>query len=335
VALTFSLPPIVRFINCFVWLGLLLCSPALAQRNRLQLIRVSEDNDGLNTQGKISDREYTNGTRIDVLYSKNTKPRFLSALLFPIAAKANNMYSVGITHLMYTPTNIKQKSVDRNDRPYTAVLYATHGLTSVDSVRKQRLTTELGLGVLGKAALGEELQVWVHRQLGFDEPQGWRYQLPTDFALNYLVQYEKQLLQPAPGLQILGLLSANVGTLSNNLNAGLMVRAGLLGNYFTNFERPIGNQLPSYRKLQLYAFLRPTIRFLLDDSTLQGGFFTRNTAYYVLDNNLLNRSVTQFELGAVVTRNRLGVSISERFISPTFKGVSSQEVGNITLFIGI
>ncbi|WP_338868412.1 lipid A deacylase LpxR family protein [Spirosoma sp. SC4-14] len=318
-----------------LWLALLLCLPAQAQRNRLQLIRISEDNDGLNTQGKISDREYTNGTKIDILYTKNTKPRLLSALLIPIAASANNMYSVGLTHLMYTPTNIKQKSVIRNDRPYTAVLYATHGLTSADSVRKQRLITELGLGVLGRAALGEELQIWVHRQLGFDEPQGWRYQLPTDLLVNYLIQYEKQLFQPSAGLQALGMMSANVGTLSNNINAGLMVRAGLLGNYFTNFERPAGNRSPSYRKRQLYAFMRPTLRLLLDDSTLQGGFFTRSRAYYVLNNKLLNRSVAQLEVGAVLTRNRLGLSVSEKFISPTFKGVPSQEVGNITLFFGL
>jgi hypothetical protein len=259
----------------------------------------------------------------------------LSALLIPIASQANNLYGIGLTHLMYTPTDIKRKTIVRGDRPYTAVLYVSHSLTSADPVRKQRLTTELALGVLGKAALGEELQEWVHRQLGFDKPQGWPYQLPTDVVVNYQIQYEKQIVQLSPYLQLLGLASANAGTLSNNINAGLLFRAGLFSNYFINYERPTADKPPGYRKFQLFLYGRPVVRLLLDDSALQGGIFTRNQADYVLTSGLMNHSFVQLECGAVLTRNRLGVSFSERWISAQFAGAPTQQIGNITLFVGI
>jgi lipid A 3-O-deacylase len=334
----FRLTLAANALNRLAWLllGFFLTYPALAQRNTLQLIRISEDNDGLNTRREISDRQYTNGTRLEVFYTKQTKRRFLSALLIPLAGQVNNMYSIGLTHLMYTPTDIKKKTIIKGDRPYTATLYATHALTSSDPENKQRLTTELGLGVLGRAALGEELQLWIHRQLGFDKPQGWQHQLPTDVVINYLIQYEKQLVQPSANLQVLGLLSTNLGTLSNNVNAGLIVRAGLFSDYFSNYERQTSNQrINPYRKFQLFFFVRPTVRFVMNDSVLQGGIFTHRQADYVLNSDFLNHAFMQVEYGGVLMHNRLGISFSEKLITPQFKGAPSQQVGNITLFVGI
>ena len=326
-----------RFLYLIISLSLIL--PASAQRNKLQLLRISDDNDAFNDRGVISDQQYTNGTRIDVFYTKTAKPRLLSVLLIPIAGRANNLYGIGLTHLMYTPSNLTRNDVIRGDRPYTAVLYATHSLTSSDPVHKQRLTTELGLGVLGKAAFGEQIQTWVHQELGFNKPKGWSHQLPTDLALNYLIQYEKQLAQPSPTVQILGLLSTNLGTLTNALNAGITLRAGIFNDYFSNYEQPAvspdAGSRSHYRKFQLFFFMGPTARLIINDSVLQGGIFTHNQADYALNRDLLTHGVVQVEYGVVASRNRLGLSFSEKLITAQFAGAPLQQFGNITVFIGL
>ncbi|MVM37803.1 DUF2219 family protein [Spirosoma sp. HMF3257] len=327
-----------------VWLmiGLFLTLPGMAQRNKLQLLRISEDNDALNARREVTDREYTNGTRIDVFYTKTAKARFLSALLIPIGEnphEVNNLYSIGLTQLMYTPSDITNKEVIRTSRPYAALLYITHSLTSSDPIHHQRLTTELDLGVLGKAAFGEEVQTWFHKQMGYNKPEGWSHQLPSDVVINYLIQYEKLLVQPSPNLQILGLLSTNVGTLNNNINAGITFRAGIFSDYFSNYERPAivegVHHAPNYRKVQFFFYMRPVARLVMDDSILQGGFFSHDRAQYVVDRDLLKRAFVQFEYGAVLSRNRLGVSFSEKLITPQYEGAPSQQVGNLTLFIGL
>lgn len=329
--------------------ALLLAMPGLAQRNKLQMLRISEDNDALNVRREATDREYTNGTRIDLFYTKNTRPRFLSALLIPIGAHpdgddtgagaVHNLYSIGLTQLMYTPSDIRREDVIRTSRPYTGVLYATHGLTSSDPAQQQRLSTELGLGVLGKAALGKETQIWIHDLFGYGKPQGWKHQLPTDVVINYLIQYEKLIVQPSPNLQIIGVMSTNVGTLHNNINGGIMFRAGIFGDYFSTYERPpVGrpaDYLPHHRKFQFYFFMRPVGRLVMDDAILQGGFFTHNSAEHVIDRDKLKRGFVQFEYGTVLSHNRFGISFSEKLITTQYEGAPSQQVGNLTLFIGL
>lgn len=338
--------------------GLLLAAPGLAQRNQLQLIRISDDNDGLNMRRQISDAEYTNGTQIDVFYTKSARPRFLSALLISLkpqsnepatnapeapgragASGADNLYSVGLTQLMYTPADINKKDILRGDRPYTAVLYGTHSLVSADPVGQQRLTTEISLGVLGKAALGQQAQTWVHEQLGFNTPKGWAHQLPTDVVINYLVQYEKRLIRFSPSVEVLGLASTNLGTLTNAFHAGFTVRAGIYSDYFSNYERPGIRKGASpgarYHKVQAFFFVRPVAHLILTDSALQGGVFTRNEADYVLAPSLFTHEYVQFEYGFVLARNRLGISFSERDLTPQFKNAPSQQIGNLSLFIGL
>ena len=138
-------------------IGLLIPIPGSAQRNKLQYLRITEENDALNIRRETTGREYTNGTRFDLFYTKNTPPRFLSALLISVngrGGEANDIYNIGLTQAIYTPSDISKKEVIQTSRPYTGVLYVAHGLTSSDPEHQQRLLTEIGLGVLGKAALG-------------------------------------------------------------------------------------------------------------------------------------------------------------------------------------
>lgn len=319
-----------------LWLAI---GTVVAQRNKLQFLRVYEDNDAFNPRNEVTDREYTNGAKLDIFYTKHAKPRFLSALLIPIAGQVDNLYGVGLTQLMFTPADITRKDISYGDRPYTGVLFFSHSLASSDHVNHQKLTTELGLGVLGRASLAGETQIWIHKNLGFTKPEGWDHQLPTDVMINYMIQYEKLVVQPSPNLEIIGLLGANVGTLYNNLNVGLTFRAGLFSDYFSNYERPAvqegASHTKDYRRFQFFFFMRPTARLVMDDSMLQGGFFTHDRAEYVMDRDLINRANIQFEYGFILGYNRFGVSFSEKLRTAEFSGGPNQQIGNLTLFIGL
>ena len=312
----------------------------LAQRkNTWQYLRIYEDNDAFNPRNEVSDRQYTNGTKIELFYTKHTKPRFLSSLLIRASDKADNLYGVGLTQLMYTPSDLTRSDISYGDRPYTGVLYLSHSLISSDQARQQKITTEFDLGVLGKAALAGETQIWVHKQLGFNRPMGWDHQLKSDVVINYLIQYEKEIIQPAKNLEIIGLLGANVGSLYNNLNAGITFRAGLLNDYFSNYERPTADQKasrpPGYRKTQFFFYMRPIARLVMDDSTLQGGTFTNSKEEYVIDRDLITRINVQFEYGFVLLHNRLGVAFSQKLRTAEFDGGPNQQYGNLILFIGL
>lgn len=186
------------------------------------------------------------------------------------------------------------------------------------------------------------MQTWYHGLIDSPKPQGWDHQLPTDIVLNYLIQYEKLLVQPSPNLQVIGLLSANVGTLNNNINAGITFRAGIFNDYFLTYERLVSSRAmgatgdsPTYRRFQFYFYMRPIGRLVMDDSILQSGFFTHDSAEHVVDRDLLNRGFVQFEYGTFVGYKRVGVSLSEKLIITQYTNAPSQQVSNLTFFFSL
>ena len=171
------------------------------------------------------------------------------------------------------------------------------------------------------------------------KPKGWDNQISSDIILNYFIDYERQILRPSTNLEIIGDIMANAGTLSNNIGLGIKFRAGLFNNYFSNYERPtfkddrIGQS--DMKKFQCFFFMKTTGIAVMDDATLQGGFFTHNSSPYKLGKDSVSRFYMQYEYGIVIAQKRLGLSFSEKIRTPDFEGTYAQQVGNITLFIGL
>ncbi len=166
------------------------------KKNDLKILKLSWDNDFFNLRGEGTDRGYTNGLNLEVYYTKHVPPRFLSKLLMTVNDSSDNIYGWGLTQKLYTPIDISKEEIQAGDRPYAGVLFLSHVLISSDHVKKQKLTTSVSFGVIGKYAFGEEVQTWVHDLIHYQRPKGWDNQIANDIVLTYYINYEKKYSVP-------------------------------------------------------------------------------------------------------------------------------------------
>lgn len=260
-----------------------------------------------------TDRYYTNG-----LVFKYTAPGLavipVSRLMLPPGHNTIVHASVSLHHAMFTPFTTKNPPLLDGDRPYASTLYLRYSQTQENAAAGMLLYSALDAGVIGDAALGKYLQKSVHATVPTnDEPLGWETQVRNDIILNYTAGVSKQLLQGRHAEAYVG-GTAQAGTLYTNIGLGIDAIAGV----FT----PVLIPLPaSYDELKRspdkwqYG-LRGGLEFRLIgyDATLQGGVLNRRNIY-VLKPEEIERLVTSAHLGIFVRYRRLGVTISQYYLS--------------------
>ena len=146
--------------------------------NGRRFITLTTENDLYATS---SDQNYTNGFRATYFDVGAKAPKFASLLAkyvptFDVNKTTSIYYSFGQN--LYTPENITVREPDPKDRPYSAFLYGTAGLTSVTDNHIDDL--EVTLGIVGPWALGEETQEAVHDLVDARDPSGWDHQLENE-----------------------------------------------------------------------------------------------------------------------------------------------------------
>lgn len=145
-------------------------------------ITLNVENDMFAWGGK--DGDYTNGVRLTYHKVGAPLPEFARALdtavpMFRTNQATNIYYSVG--HNLYTPSDITVQAQAPNERPWAAYLYGAAGMSTV---RKNRIDEiEASIGIIGPAALGEQIQKTYHKWIDSPEPEGWRNQLKNEPAL--------------------------------------------------------------------------------------------------------------------------------------------------------
>ncbi len=331
----------MKGINGVLLVVLISCTSLVLGQSKFtpQFIRISEDNDFINLRGEGTDRFYTNGTHIDITYTKPKRRRYLTSMLLPLSNSSDNLYSIGITQLMFTPTDITRKDIIYGERPYAGLLFFTHSLVSADETKKHKLTSEVDLGVIGPWSFAKEAQTFIHKEINYLKPEGWDNQVDNDILFNYMLQYEKLLLSPMDKFEVIGLLEADAGTLSNKITTGLTFRMGTYNSYFSNYEKP-GLQTSkerheAYKKVQFFFYVKPTFTAFVDNSTLEGGMFSGYGSVYTLNKDSLTRFYMQFEYGLILGSGRCGVSINEKLRPAEYKNAPTIQVGNLTFFVGL
>lgn len=297
-------------------------------------LRIYEDNDFMNVRGKGTDESYTNGTRLDYFYQRRRSPRFVDKWLLPHTGKnAINTSHWSLMHILITPADLKNPKYQPNDYSYAAALFLAHGLDSYDPERKFSLQSELIMGVMGPWAFGKELQTWIHNISGFQHPRGWDNQLPNAPLLNYNFTFEKMIWQAGPGLEVIGGAAAYAGTMLDGGAVHATLRAGHMNPYF-------GSKPGSYqheKKLQVYAFVRPTVEYTLYNALLEGGLFSWRNSRFELNKSFktatLNPWVSRVDYGLTVAFHRFILAYTQKTQSASLKGTGQHEVGNISLYI--
>lgn len=182
----------MRFRACIAIAALLLAAaPARAERTfeqaarqerpKQQFVTLTTEND---LYGAGTDRNYTNGLRLGWLDTSKKPPKFTKFFrehlpFFSVNETTAVYYSLG--HNLYTPRDISTPVPNPKDHPYAAFLYGSVGMTT--AVENHLDSMELTLGVVGPAALGEDIQKFVHRIVNSPQPHGWDYQLKNEPGL--------------------------------------------------------------------------------------------------------------------------------------------------------
>jgi hypothetical protein len=210
-------------------------------------------------------------------------------------------------------------------------------------VKRQRVISEISLGVLGPAALAKQMQNGVHTILSKytqeTDVKGWNYQLHNDLYFNYFLHLENAVFS-SKFLEANSIYQFNLGTIFDDFGIGGRMRVGLFKNFFDNnlgltsrqdHFKTVGQMLKT--TTQLYVFFNPVVKMVLYNALLQGGAINNvvGTEEYRLSEDIISRFVVDgnYGLGCIIGRFRL--ELIEYFVSKEFEGGYNHSYGNITL----
>lgn len=201
-----------------------------------------------------TDQQYTNGTKIswvspDVTAFVDTNfpvlTRWVDREVHFISGEydvKNLSFSIGQN--MYTPDDIVTTELVEDDRPYAAWLYLSAGFHAKND--RVQDTFAIQLGMVGPAALGKEIQGFIHDWRGISKAQGWHNQIGNELAMNLVAERRVRFHTEHTGMgweaDAIGNGGIVAGTVSTYLNLGMEGRFGynLPHDFGTTHIRPGG-----------------------------------------------------------------------------------------------
>lgn len=272
------------------------------------------DNDFFNA----TDRYYTQGIAVTLIHPIVKHSPFAYTLI-KLNKSARNYYGLHAKQDVFTPKSIRYNggAIYYGERPYTAVFFVSHSLTSINSTKKLLLRTQLDLGIIGPEAKGEEEQKAIHKTLDNIEPLGWKNQLSRDYVINYNVKLEKGISIKSKREAILA-LTARLGTLYTDIGLGFNLRFGIFAPYFNSLGLE-NKHSKIKRDFKIYGVAKINGRLVAYNATLQGGLTNSGNVYAIASNDI-TRAVADMSAGIIVAYRRLSIEYTKAYITPEFKG---------------
>lgn len=267
-----------------------------------------------------TDANYTQGIRLELVAPFLSKNPLNYLFYHPKNAKIR--YGLSVEHICYTPVNYDLPSIQFGDRPFAAAIVAKSFMIATNTKRKSRFTSSFAIGVIGPAALGEEMQAGIHKATGSKTPLGWSNQIKNDVVLNYTIGYEKQLVKYRHLFSLQANADGQVGTLFTNVSIGVTTTFGIINAPFSSSTK-IDN-------FNLYLYAQPLINGIGYDATLQGGLLNRKSSY-TISSSKIKRFTGQLNYGVVLKIKPIYLEISGTFISKEFETGKTANWGGIRL----
>ncbi len=310
-----------------------------AQVENQRMVRIYEDNDALKIFGKISDRAYSNGTRLEYFFTPGKTNFFLHKLMPKAGQGSQDSYGIGVMQVMITPKDLRRYSFVANDYRYAGALFLLHSLHSTNESKQFNLQSEWILGVMGPPAMAKETQVFLHKLVDFVRPRGWDNQLPTDLLLNYNLAMEKGFPLNNRSVEFIGGGKVFLGTMLNGASIYTQLRVGKMHPYFKKYTGQFTSGSGSAKRLQYYLTIRPAADYILYNALIEGGLFSKNkesmqTQSNVYTNPSRRRLIGQLDIGAVVWWGRLGLSYTRKTSTGMIRGLPHHSIGNISVYYG-
>jgi lipid A 3-O-deacylase len=178
------------------------------------------------------DRFYTNGFLFAWRSPSYTPPEWLRnvterpGIVFPDGGTVR--WGLGFGQKMFTPEDTLARNPDPTDRPYAGWLYGTATLLSYTPTQLGSL--ELQVGVVGPAALGEQVQNNTHDLMNIDRAYGWDHQIKDELGVNLIAGRQWRINRPLGGgglsWGIVPSVALSLGYVLTYAAAGGMLRVG-------------------------------------------------------------------------------------------------------------
>jgi lipid A 3-O-deacylase len=108
-----------------------------------------------------SDEYYSQGITFDFVHPAIKRFPLAKLLWKPFSTKPQ--YGISFNLFGYTPASILSDSILYGDRPFNANISLKTFLIQVDEAKHRQISTAFSIGVMGKAALGYEIQSLLSR----------------------------------------------------------------------------------------------------------------------------------------------------------------------------
>lgn len=261
------------------------------------------------------DRYYTQGIKLSLINPIVRYSPFSYALL-SLKQPTKKYYGLTFSSNCFTPKTIRYDTLNYLERPYAALLYVSHSLSSINQQKQIALHTQLDLGIIGPCAGCEQMQKGIHKALDNIQPLGWENQLQTDFIINYQAVFEKGVFKKQ-NREVILMVPVRAGTLYTDAALGLTARMGYFSPYFSNLGI---DKYSVYRKrnFQFYGIAKANAKFVAYNAALQGGLFY-NENVYEINPSRINRVVVEAMAGFVLTYKSVKLEYSKYYITKEFK----------------
>jgi hypothetical protein len=215
-----------------------------------------------------SDSYYTAGIAFSYTH-KNLQKTPAQFLLKPKNDSVYTFTGFGFQQRMFTPFSITEPNSIANDQPYSAYLLITNYSVLINPKKKLKISNEIGFGMMGEKALGEEIQSIVHEIVGSPIPIGWENQLQNSFLIDYQFRIEKGFFNDWTAEHLVPFAAARVGTLTNRVQFGLAAKFGNKSKHLKLNE----TSLKSNEHFIWEWVYEANLQGVFYDATLQGGMF--------------------------------------------------------------
>jgi len=201
------------------------CAAALADDGK-GTFTVALENDLF---GAGTDAHYTHGT--EFTYASDTyQPEWflkLASWMPFYEPNSESRFVVSLGQQIYTPSDIEQKELIENDRPYAGWLYVSVGLLTDHRQDERHVDKiELVLGQVGPDSGASSVQRFIHKVTGSDRARGWDNQLHNETTFD--LQYQREWMLPLIDnrMDVVPRVAMTLGTARRDIGGGVTLRFG-------------------------------------------------------------------------------------------------------------
>jgi hypothetical protein len=271
-----------------------------------------------------TDRYYTNGLKIEY-FIKGRGPSLLDYLHLKDNPDEKAFYGFSISQGIFTPEDKNSVARQLQDRPFASSLIFSSSKIITNNQKRLIRQSEFQIGLVGKLGGGEWVQNGIHGILPTSSiVTGWENQIKTDIALNYGLEYEKQITG-GQLFQINGMLGGKIGLPYTYAVSGFNFRIGNIDKYF--------NQLNFYsaNKIDFFFYSGIKGRVVAYNATIQGGLFSNANLNYPDINHFLY----EFDTGINLSYQSFKLNLGVKLISPEMKNGKNHRWGYMSFMFAL